>query len=94
VAEVALTLDGLSQFHQSTTCRQGSGRVGAALRRETRLVRIWPRSSCFALFVLAEPVTFCAIGAEEHARGGLVDFAAGREVAVFPPSEFAGVARQ
>jgi hypothetical protein len=84
----------VSHFHQSTTSGQGSGRVGAALRRETSLVGIWRRSSCFAFFVLAEPVAFCAVGAEEHARGRLVDLAAGREVAVLPTSEFRGVARQ
>src|SRR6266478_695778 len=84
----------VSRFHQSTTSWQGSGRVGVALRRDTSLVMIWRRSSCFAFFVLAEPVAFCAIGAEEHARGRLVDFAAGREAAVLPTSEFGGVARQ
>ena len=52
------------------------------------------RSSCLAFFLLAELVVFGAIGAEEHARGDLVEFAAGREFAVLPTSEFGGVARQ
>ncbi len=70
--------------------------MGAILRHETSLVRISRRSTCFAFafFVLAKPVVFCAIGAEEHARGHLVDLAAGRKVAAVPTSEFGGVARQ
>jgi hypothetical protein len=58
------------------------------------LLRIWKRSSRFTFFVLAEQVVFCAVGAEKHSRGRLVELAADREVAEVPTSELGGIARQ
>jgi hypothetical protein len=36
----------------------------------------------------------CAVGAENHARGCLIDLAAEREIAVLPTRQFGGVVRQ